>query len=107
MNGGAELIAGTDAGIPGVPHGAYADGLIALAFHGVPPDAVMRAATTGAARALGLDDARGGGGAAPVGALLPGYTADIVVLEDDPLRDIEAVAQVTAVFRAGQLVSFT
>jgi hypothetical protein len=42
MNGGAELIAGTDAGIPGVPHGAYADELIALGFFQGGPRARSR-----------------------------------------------------------------
>jgi imidazolonepropionase-like amidohydrolase len=88
LRAGAELIAGTDAGIPGVPPGAYADGLIALARHGVPPEAVLRAATTGAARALRLGDR---------GALLPGYLADLVALAADPLDDIGAVGQVVMV----------
>lgn len=85
---GVELIAGTDAGIPGVHPGNYADGLVALAQHGVPPAAVLRAATTGAAAALRLPDR---------GALLPGYTADLVVLAGDPLADIEAVRHVQAI----------
>jgi imidazolonepropionase-like amidohydrolase len=90
LRAGAELIAGTDAGIPGVFPGAYADGLIALVRHGVPPETVLRAATTGAAQALRLFDR---------GALLPGYAADLIALAADPLDDIGAVTQVTGVWQ--------
>ncbi|WAX58969.1 amidohydrolase family protein [Jatrophihabitans cynanchi] len=73
---GSTLIAGTDAGIPGVAFGAYADGLLALHGAGLRAEAVMGAATSAAAAALGLSDR---------GTLDPGRLGDLVAFDADPL----------------------
>ena len=53
-------------------------------------------ATVGSATALGIRD--------HVGTLEPGMTADCVLLEGDPLADIEALSTVNLVVRQGRVV---
>lgn len=92
VRGGSALIAGTDAGIPGVGFGDYAAGLLALLDAGLEPGAVLRAATTGAAEALGLDDR---------GTLEPGRLGDLVALDADPVREPETLQAPRAVLIGG------
>ena len=81
---GVSFIASTDAGIPGVAHHALLDGLIAFArFAELRPVDVLRAATSEAALALGL--------AEETGRLEVGRSADFLVLEGNPLDDLEAL----------------
>ncbi|MEZ4217121.1 MAG: amidohydrolase family protein [Myxococcota bacterium] len=96
---GADLdTASTDAGIPGVAHDRLAEGLAALArYAGLSPAQALRAATSGAARALGLE--------CETGRLAPGLAADVLVLEADPLVDLGALARPLAVFARGQRVA--
>jgi imidazolonepropionase-like amidohydrolase len=44
FSGGAQIIAGTDAGIDNCPHGAYVPGLEALAMVGLPAAEILAAA---------------------------------------------------------------
>lgn len=66
-----------------------------LTWGGMPNAAVLAAATSHAARALGLGDR---------GTLAPGMLADLVVVDGDPLRDIGALRNVRAVVQGGALV---
>lgn len=50
---------------------------------GMTPEQALAAATTNGAALLGMDQS--------LGAVLPGYYADIVAVEGDPLRDINVV----------------
>lgn len=68
----------------------------ALRCAGVPNEAVLRMATAGSATALGIRD--------HVGTLEPGMTADCVLLEGDPLADIEALNTVNLVVKEGRVV---
>ena len=45
--GGAQIIAGTDAGIDNCPYGAYVPGLEALAMVGLPAAEIVEAAPAG------------------------------------------------------------
>ena len=63
--GGAQIIAGTDAGIDNCPHDAYVSGLEALAAVGLPAAEILGAATLRAVRALGVDDRTGTIGPGP------------------------------------------
>lgn len=56
---------------------------------------VLLAATTDAARALGLTD---------IGLLRPGYVADLVALDGDPSVDITSYERVNTVMRAGVVI---
>jgi imidazolonepropionase-like amidohydrolase len=93
---GSTLIAGTDAGIPGVDFDAYADGLLGLHRAGLDPETVLVAATSAAARALGLPDR---------GALEPGMAGDLVALDSDPLEEVETLRRPRAVVVRGRRVS--
>jgi imidazolonepropionase-like amidohydrolase len=91
---GVRLIAGTDAGTDGAPHSAYADGLGGLARLGLSPAAVVRAATSRAAEALGLGTV--------TGRLAPGFRADLLAVEGDPLKDLTALAAPRLVIARGE-----
>jgi imidazolonepropionase-like amidohydrolase len=93
---GVPLIASTDAGIPGVRHGDLPRALRVFAhFAGLSPLEVLRAATSESARALGLESV--------CGALRPGLAADLLVLEGDPLVDLEVLERPLLVIAAGRV----
>lgn len=68
----------------------------ALKLAGVPNDAILRMATSEAAAALGIGDR--------VGAIEPGKLADLVLLDGDPVADIEALGHVDMVMKEGRIV---
>jgi len=91
---GAVLVAGTDAGIgPARPHDALPHAFGDLLEFGTSPIEGLQALTTSAARACGVADRKG--------RLAPGFDADIIAVNGDPLRDPDALTSVTAVWRAG------
>lgn len=63
---------------------------------GLTPAQVLRAATVDAARAMRVEG---------VGALSPGAWADLLVLNQDPAKDIRNTRQITNVFIAGNAVT--
>lgn len=77
MEAGVPVVAGTDAGSPGMPHPSLEPELAALHECGLPPLDVLKAATSRAADALGAD----------VGRIRPGAPADLVVLDGDPFTE--------------------
>jgi imidazolonepropionase-like amidohydrolase len=66
---------------------------------GLSPRAVLRAATSDAARALRLER--------ETGALRPGLAADLVAMEGDPVEDIMSVWKVRLTVARGQAVEYT
>ncbi len=90
---GAQLIAGTDAGIDNCPHDAYVSGLEALAMVGLPAVEILDAATLRAARALGVDDR--------TGTIEPGKDADLIAVRGDPRSDVSVLHQVELVVARG------
>ncbi|MGW1123836.1 amidohydrolase family protein [Streptomyces sp. NPDC002526] len=90
---GVRLIAGTDAGV----QRAGFDGLVpALGFYshlGLPNAAIIDMATSQAAAALGLGKI--------TGKVAPGYRADLLLVDGDPLADLSALSAVHAVFASG------
>jgi imidazolonepropionase-like amidohydrolase len=88
------LVLGTDA-VAGA-HGRNADELVERVRQGgqKPMDAIV-SATSLAARSMGLGK--------EIGTLAPGYDADIVALDGDPLSDITAVTRVAFVMKAGKV----
>lgn len=91
---GAKLIAGTDAGV----QRAGFDGLVpALSFYahlGLPTSRILDMATVDAADALGLGET--------TGRIAPGFRADLLVVERDPLEDLDALRAISAVIAAGR-----
>lgn len=90
---GAPIVAGTDAI---QEFGDYAIGLELLHRAGLSPMDVVVAATSGAARAMGV--------AEEVGTIRPGMAADLVFLDGDPLADIQAFGRVLGVVLGGRSV---
>ena len=86
---GVTLLAGSDE----EPHGSVADEVAALVRYGVPPDAALRAATTGAREYLGLP------------GLEPGAPADLVTFARDPRADPHTVKTPAAIIAAGQRIA--
>jgi imidazolonepropionase-like amidohydrolase len=92
---GVRIIAGTDAGIDNTPHHQYAGGLAAMvSLLGFSPADVIAMATTEAAAALGLG--------AVTGRLAPGYEADLIVVDGDPLAGIAALGRLRRVVARGR-----
>ncbi|MGW4943384.1 amidohydrolase family protein [Actinoplanes sp. NPDC004185] len=97
---GAQLLVGTDAGIgPPKPHDVLRYALHQTARIGVTPVAALRLATSTAAAACGL--------AATKGRLAPGFDADIVAVDGDPLADLAALHRIRAVFARGVHVALS
>ena len=96
---GGRVIAGSDAGVPGVHAGS---GLVRelelLVEAGLTPHDVLVAATATAALSLGVDE---------IGVLAPGYAADLLVVDGDPLQDIAAIRSVDRVLRDGRVAVAT
>ena len=92
---GIPIALGTDAGNPLTLHGASVFmELEAMQAAGLTPLEVLVAATRTGARALGLDS---------TGTVTAGATADLVVLDADPLADIKNVRRIALVVRRGEV----
>ena len=93
---GVKTVAGTDGGIAdGKGHGIIAHSVADHVKGGVPNAAALAAATSQAAKALGVTK----------GVLKPGWDADIIAVQGDPMRDITALHHVTTVIIGGQIVT--
>jgi imidazolonepropionase-like amidohydrolase len=91
---GLPIALGTDATV--IPHGANAREFRALREIGVSSLDAIRAATTVAADLLGL--------AGEVGRIAPGFSADLIAVSGDPLRDVVALETVEFVMKSGRVV---
>ncbi len=90
---GVIVAAGSDAGNIGtLPGAGFHRELALMVMAGLEPMAVLVAATSGGAKALGRDD---------IGTLAPGLRADMVVLDADPLGDIANAARIHRVIKDG------
>jgi imidazolonepropionase-like amidohydrolase len=97
LRSNAPVLAGTDLGNPEVYPGASLHEELALLVRaGLTPAAALRAATSGAARYLGLADS--------IGTIGPGKAADLVVLSGNPLADIGNTRRIDAVVLRGRLL---
>jgi imidazolonepropionase-like amidohydrolase len=90
---GATIVAGTDAI---QRFGDFAVGLELLHRAGLSPMEVIVAATSLAAKAIGMER--------EVGSLKPGLHADLIYVDGDPLADLGALSRVEAVVLGGELV---
>ncbi|GGN40352.1 amidohydrolase [Streptomyces kronopolitis] len=90
---GVRFIAGTDAGVPGARFGDYVGMLEFFASLGFTHTEILDMATVNAARALGLTD---------TGTLRPGMRADLLVVDGDPLHELDALRRVRHVVANGR-----
>ncbi len=93
---GVTILAGTDAGNPGTAHGVSMHGELALLVAaGLTPTEALAAATSGPADRFGLGDR---------GRVAPGQRADLLLVDGDPSRDIEATRAIVAIWKNGAAV---
>jgi len=89
---GAKVVFSTDA--TAGAHGRNAEEFLGRVEHcGQTPMAALVSAQSVAAQAIGMGD--------QMGRLAPGYAADIIALDGDPLADLTAVRRVVFVMRGG------
>jgi imidazolonepropionase-like amidohydrolase len=88
---GVPMAVGSDVGP--FPHGTQAREFVLMVKYGMSPLAVMQADLLNGAKLLGW------GG--QIGALEPGYLADIIAVSGDPLQDISALQNVSFVMKGG------
>ena len=88
-----KIVAGTDAI---QTFGDYCLGLELQSQAGMSNMDVIMSATSGAARAIGMDG--------QVGAVTAGKAADLIVVEQDPLEDITALRNMSMVMRDGRVI---
>ncbi len=90
---GAKLAFGTDGGV--YPHGDNAKQFAYMVEFGMKPIEAIRAATMSAAELLAMPK--------QVGTLEPGYYADVIAIEGNPLSNIETLNHVRFVMKEGQV----
>ena len=94
---GVSLAVGCDSGIPFVPFGeSLHDEMKCLTEAGIPAKEVLRMATLGNAEIFGL--------AEKLGSIEPGKRADMIVLNADPLEDIQNTKSICLVLKDGQIL---
>jgi len=90
---GAKLTFGTDAGV--CPYGLGARQFAYMVRFGMTPAQAIRSATTEAAAALGMQR--------EIGRVEPGFAADLVAVDGDPLADVTVLERVVGVVKAGRV----
>lgn len=91
---GVPMCVGSDVGV--FDHGDQAVEAELMVDYGMPALDVLRAATSGNARMLRMEDR--------IGSVRPGLLADLVVVEGDPSQDMAALRQVRRVVQGGRVV---
>ncbi len=89
-----QIIGGTDAGCSDFSFGHMDYCLELMVQGGMGEMAAIKACTSVAARAVGLEGS--------VGSVIAGCEADLVVIDGDPLTDLKSVSEVRAVFQHGR-----
>jgi len=90
---GVPMAMGSDVGP--FPHGTQAREFVLMVKYGMSPLAALQAGTLNGAKLLGWQD--------QIGALKPGYFADIVAVPGDPLQDIGVLEKVAFVMKGGAI----
>ncbi len=93
IKAGVKIALGSDT--PVMPHGKNGEEIVALVDRGMTTGQALQAATINAADLVGLPDR---------GVLKQGMIADIIALNDNPLKDIKAVLNVPFVMKSGKVV---
>jgi imidazolonepropionase-like amidohydrolase len=88
---GVPMAVGSDVGP--FPHGTQARELVLMVRYGMTPLAALQADLINGAKLLGWDG--------QIGALKPGYFADVIAVSGDPLQDISVLEKVSFVMKDG------
>ena len=91
MAAGIQFAMGSDVGP--FPHGTQAREFVLMVKYGMTPLASIQAGTLHGAKLLGWEG--------QIGALKPGYFADVIAVQGDPKEDISALEKVTFVMKGG------
>jgi imidazolonepropionase-like amidohydrolase len=91
---GVTVAFGTDAGV--YQHGRNAEELALMRRQGMSDREVLASATTGAARVLGMEN--------QIGRLAPGFSADIIAVDGNPLADVTVLEEVDFVMVRGRVI---
>ena len=91
---GVKIAFGTDAGV--FDHGRNAQELALMVEQGMSAREAIAAATTSAAVALGMEN--------QIGRLAPGYSADIIAFDGNPLTDVTVLGEVDWVMVRGRVI---
>lgn len=91
---GVTVAFGTDAGV--YQHGRNAEELALMRKQGMSDREVLASATTGAAKVLGMEN--------QIGRLAPGYSADIIAVDGNPLADVKVLEKVGFVMVRGRVI---
>lgn len=94
IKAGVPVAFGTDAAV--YPHGLNGREFGVLVKLGMSPIQAIQAATVNAAKLIGWADR--------VGAIEPGFFADIIAVSGDPLKDITVLERVDFVMKDGQII---
>jgi imidazolonepropionase-like amidohydrolase len=91
---GTRMVVGTDAGIGlAKPHDTLRNAPIQLVRLGFDPVEALMTVTSAAADVCGLADRKG--------RIAPGFDADILAVDGDPLADLDALHRIRAVYARG------
>jgi imidazolonepropionase-like amidohydrolase len=93
LSAGVPIAAGSDVGP--FPHGTQAREFVLMVKYGMKPLDALRAGLLNGAKLLGWPD--------EIGALKPGYFADIVAVPGNPLDDIAVLTRVAFVMKGGSI----
>lgn len=93
VKAGAKVVYGTDSGV--YPHGDNGKQFAYMVKYGMTPAQAIRSATSLAAEALGKEKS--------LGRIAPGYAADLIAVEGDPLADVSVLENVSFVMKEGKV----
>jgi imidazolonepropionase-like amidohydrolase len=93
MKLGVKIVFGTDVGA--FPHGTNNREFLYMVEYGMSPLEAIRSATTRAAELLRMEK--------QIGSIAPGFYADLIAVQGDPLKDIAAIKNVRFVMKGGEV----
>ena len=91
VKAGVNMVFATDAGV--YPHGDNGKQFSRMVRFGMTPLQAIQSATINSAKLLGWEDR--------VGQIAPGYFADIIAVDGDPLADVSELEDVNFVMKGG------
>ena len=91
---GVTVAFGTDAGV--YQHGRNAEEFALMTKQGMSNREALASATTGAAKVLGMES--------EIGRIAPGYSADIIAVDGNPLADVTVLEEVDFVMVRGRVI---
>ena len=97
LQAGVNIAMGTDSGTPFNQHDGTVQELLLMVEYGMKPMEAITAATKTAAELLGIDN--------DYGTLEEGKMADLIILAEDPLIDMQNMLDIKYVYKKGVPVS--